>query len=54
MVTSHVKINRTRRTVAAPPISLIARMENVFLRKLCATAATIAQTEMMKIIVVSS
>ena len=40
--------------MAVPPISLLARMENVFLLELCATVATIAQTEMMKIIVVSS
>ena len=40
--------------MAVLPVSLLARMENVSPRQLCAMVATIAQTEMMNITVVSS
>ena len=40
--------------MAALPVSLLARMENVSPRQLCAMVAKIAQTEMMNITVVSS
>ena len=54
MVTLHVKMNRTKTIVNAPPTCLPVKAENASRQQMCATEKTTALTEMTKTIAVST